>query len=137
MNHRDATGPRLFSAQTKTVVWDRRRSPRHSPSEDGLWLGWRKDGDFFVVHAELMNISQGGALILVEEPPHRGESVWLRLAGPTPIEDVSAVVIETMRIGRGEHGVRVAFREPFPPEFYHAAMVGLEPLEVPGRLTQG
>lgn len=126
MNHRHAKGSKTLPAHHSTVVWERRRSPRGSPTEERLWLGWRKDGDFYVIHAELMNLSHGGALIVVDEPPPRGELVWLRLEGPTPIEDVSALVIETSRIGRGEHGVRVAFREPFPPAFYQAAMEGLE-----------
>src|SRR4051812_15018124 len=47
MNHRNAQGPSVFSAHAESVVWDRRRSDRHPPTEDGLWLGWRKDGDFF------------------------------------------------------------------------------------------
>jgi len=126
MNYRPATLPGTTPAPSKTVVWDRRRSPRVPPAEQRLWLGWRKERDFFVIRAELMNISQGGALLLVEEPPLKGQAVWLRLEGPTPIEDVSAVVIETSRIGRGEYGVRISFREPFPTGFYQAAIEGLE-----------
>src|SRR5947209_3716545 len=129
MNYRATSLPCTTPVQSKTVVWDRRRSPRVPPTEQRLWLGWRKERDFFVIRADLMNISQGGALLLVEEPPQKGQPVWLRLEGPTPIEDVSAVVIETSRIGRGEHGVRISFREPFPPEFYHAAIEGLHVLQ--------
>jgi hypothetical protein len=131
MNHRPTPPTGTSPASSKTVVWDRRRSPRVPPTEQRLWLGWRKERDFFVTRAGLMNISQGGALLLVGEPPLKGQPVWLRLEGPTPIEDVSAVVIETTRIGRGEYGVRISFREPFPTDFYDAAIEGLDVWHAP------
>jgi hypothetical protein len=132
MNDRNPRGSSACAAPFESVVWERRRSPRHPPTEHRLWLGWRTERDFVVVHADLMNISQGGALMLVSEPPPRGSLTWLRLEGPTPIEDVCALVIETVRMGRNEHGVRVAFREPFPPEFYQAAVEGLSLAEGAG-----
>src|SRR3954454_10629043 len=125
MNYRPATLPGTTPAPSKTVVWDRRRSPRVPPAEQSLWLGWRKEDDFFVIRAELMNISQGGALLVVEEQPQKGQPVWLRLGGPPRTEGVRAAVIEPSRIGGGEYGVLISSREPFPPDFYHAAIQGL------------
>jgi hypothetical protein len=118
--------PRAFPPQADKVVWDRRRSTRHLAREHRLWLGWRRRGDFFVIAAELVNISQGGALLLVDQPPDIRETVWLRLEGPSPIEDACALVIESARVGACEHSVRISFREPFPIAFYHAAIEGLE-----------
>jgi hypothetical protein len=115
------------------VLWDRRRAPRETAAERRLWLGWRTDEDFVVVGAELMNISHGGALVVAEAHPPRGETIWLRLEGPAPIDDVCALVLETTRIGRGQHGMRIAFREPFPNAFYQAAVAGLEAMQTRGK----
>lgn len=128
MSQPQKSAPRAFPPQGDQVVWDRRRSTRHEAREHRLWLGWRKHGDFFATAAELVNISQGGALLLVDEPPALRETVWLRLEGPSPIEDACAIVIDSARIGPGEHSVRISFREPFPIAFYHAAIDGLEAL---------
>src|SRR5207245_181794 len=45
MNHRDIPAFSFLPPHTKTVVWDRRRSPRHRATEHRLWLGWRTETD--------------------------------------------------------------------------------------------
>jgi hypothetical protein len=128
MNHSESPELTPPSTQDMPVPWERRRAPRHSVAENRLWIGWRKDEDFFVAGAQLMNISYGGALLVVEQPPLKGQTVWLRLEVVIPIEDVCAVVVDAARIGRGEYGVRISFREPFPTGFYQAAVAGLPSL---------
>ncbi len=105
--------------------WERRGAPRQSPSESKLWVGWPKDSTFFVTGAGLINISRTGALLVLETSPQKDQAVWLRLEGPAPIEDVQGIVVETIEISEHEHEVRIAFREPYPQEFYLAAVNGL------------
>ncbi|WP_422929477.1 PilZ domain-containing protein [Singulisphaera sp. PoT] len=115
------------------IRWERRGAPRHEPSETRLWVGWPQDGSFQVTGAGLVNISETGALLLIDMPPEKGATVWLRLEGPAPIDDVQAIVVESSQRTPEEHAVRVEFRQPFPPEFYQAARDGLPTLGGPKR----
>jgi hypothetical protein len=105
---------------------DRRRSERHDAVEYRLWIAWWQQHEFVVLSAELVNISEGGVLVITAEAPEEGQSVWMRLEGTEPIADVRAVTLEIAPAGSsGNSLVRLQFTVPCPANFYETAVAGL------------
>jgi hypothetical protein len=109
-----------------TNPWERRKSTRHPAVEYRLWLAWWKGHEFLIHGAQLINVSEGGVLVLVAEAPTEGQHLWMRLEGTDPVEDVRAIVLETARVGFGGYAVRLEYTEPCPTGFYLTAIEGLE-----------
>jgi hypothetical protein len=107
---------------------NRRNSPRYSAVTERLWVGWWADGEFMLVEAHLVNISDGGVLVGINPSPAQGQRVWLRLTGSTVQESLEAVVLES-RWGmlKRRFSARLGFREACPPEFYETAIYGQSP----------
>ena len=82
----------LFAQRVETE--ERRQSPRFPAAEQRTWLGWWTITQMFAtVATRLDDISQGGARLVMADPPAAGQIVWLCLGIPGPIECVQAKVI--------------------------------------------
>jgi hypothetical protein len=105
---------------------ERRKSVRHKAVEYRLWMAWWQQHDFVVLSAELVNISEGGVLVITAEAPEEGQSVWMRLEGTEPIADVRAETLEVAPAGSsGNSLVRLKFTARCPADFYETAVEGL------------
>jgi hypothetical protein len=103
-------------------VAERRESDRYRPAETNAWIGWWQAGGFVVTHARLVNLSQGGAQILVHSRPPMGQPVWLCLGAPRPIDYVQARVRDAQtEPGRPGVRARLEFHLPCPAGFFIGA----------------
>ncbi|MHC5536980.1 PilZ domain-containing protein [Singulisphaera rosea] len=120
----------LFRAWIRQSPQDRRSMPRHPAHDMEIWVGWkRKEEAFFASPARLVNISRGGALVSVTEPPPQGEMAWLYLGESDPTDCLQANVLEIKRTREGGSFARLAFGEPCPHKFFEAAVCKLPPLK--------
>lgn len=111
-----------FRAWEKVNGRERRTSLRYAPAEAQAWAGWWKCGRFLVTPAELINLSPGGALVLLDRRPPTSQPVWVCLGDSRPSEYAQARVLEAST-GRadGPYHARLEFHTPCPPSFFSAA----------------
>jgi PilZ domain len=103
-------------------VAERRESDRYRPAETNVWIGWWQAGHFVVIHARLVDLSQGGAQVLVRNRPPMGQPVWLCLGAPRPIDYVQARLREALaEPGRPGVRARLEFHLPCPTAFFVSA----------------
>lgn len=76
----------------------------------------------------IVNISRGGALIFLDEPPAPGRRLSLTLETPRQRASVPARVLEVRRTRQGQATVRIGFRRSWPYELFEAAVCGLSPV---------
>jgi hypothetical protein len=116
----------LFAQQAETAVADRRLSPRFRAVEQRAWLGWwTSSRAFATIAARLDDISQGGAKLVITDPPPVEQIVWLCLGIPGPTECVQAKVLAVLPTPRGDAVIRLAFGAPCPLNLYQLAIYGL------------
>jgi len=107
---------------------ERRGACRYRAVEDGAWIGWWNDGTFRTRPARLLNVSLQGSLILADEPPDRGQPVWLNLRSPGSAEWVESSLVNAHRMRRGQFEARLAFFEACPYGFFKTAVYGRDAL---------
>lgn len=118
-------GPETEDGHLLGQFAERRREPRYPALEHHVWVGWWLDpGRFHSVPAHLDNISQGGARVLLADPPEKDRIVWLCLGEPDPLECVRAKVLDVAPGRSGEAVIRLAFGTPCPANFYRIAVLG-------------
>ncbi|AGA26995.1 hypothetical protein [Singulisphaera acidiphila] len=118
----------LFRAWLAQTPQERRVMPRHQTRPFQVWLGWKKKGDaFFANTARMVDISRGGAQLLVVDPPRERSRVWICLGKPDPSDCLEATVLEVRIVSQKVWTVRLAFREPCPHPFFEAAVCILSP----------
>lgn len=100
---------------------DRRESPRYTPAESRVWVGWWKGTRFRIIHAELVNLSQGGALVHLAGRPPSSQPVWICVGSPHPMDYVQARVLDSSERPSGSFRVRLEFHSPCPTAFFFAA----------------
>jgi hypothetical protein len=116
----------LFAEQAEVAVAERRESSRFRAVEQRAWLGWwAGPRRFATVDARLDNISQGGARIVMADPPPVQQIVWLCMGIPDPTECVQAKVLEVKPTPEGDSVIRLAFGIPCPHNLYQVAIYGL------------
>lgn len=117
----------LFRALFARSAEERRVMPRHKATAYQICLGWRRGNEaHFSSPARLVNISRGGALILVADPPPEGHAAWICLGEPEPSACLEAVVLE-VRSAKRTCTVRLEFREPCPHDFFESAVCMIAP----------
>ncbi|WP_406695703.1 PilZ domain-containing protein [Singulisphaera sp. Ch08] len=122
----------LFRAWIAQTTQDRRVMPRHKTRPCEVWLGWKQGEDtFFANSARMVDISRGGAQLLVVAPPREASKVWICLGEPDPGECLEATVLEVRRARQNVSTVRLAFSEPCPHHFFEAAVCILSPSDTP------
>jgi PilZ domain len=124
-----ATNPGLAWRSRKSY---RDRATRFDASRNDASLAWKEaslgveseasDTDSGPLFALLLDISQTGASIALDQVPRASEEVWLRLEGEGPTDWNEARVVGVETTTGGPHLVRLAFREPCPLETLLAAI---------------
>jgi hypothetical protein len=116
----------IFAKQADLPVADRRQSPRSPVVESRAWLGWWATSCRFTsVPACLVDISQGGAKLVLTGPPPAQPIVWLCLGTPGPTECVQAKVLAVVPTSPRDSIIRLAFGTPCPQNLYQVAVFGL------------
>src|SRR5262245_4391936 len=100
---------------------DSRTSPRQAALENRARLEWWHRGEFYESDARLVNISDGGALLISEITPPLTHTVWCLLKEPTRTEWIKASVV---RHGDAQE-IGLAFPTSCPFDFNLAATLGL------------
>jgi hypothetical protein len=121
LRHRTA----CISAAASAAPSDRRSTPRFAPVDGHAWFAWDRGDKTSAVAALLLDISQDGAALVVDDVPAEGLVAWVRPRSDPKPEWVEAVVRGVERTPRGPHLVRVAFRTPCPWEALRSALYGL------------
>jgi hypothetical protein len=112
----------LFQAWEGAFGNDRRQNARYTPTETQAWVGWWKMSRFIVSHAELVNLSKGGALVHLNHKPPTSQPVWICLGAPHPMDYVQARVLDAARgPADKEFHARLEFHSPCPASFFLAA----------------
>ncbi len=107
------------------LVRDRRRAERYAAAEDQAWIGWWEGRLYRKAPAVLVDISLGGAKLIVENGPPRRVTVWICVAGSCKTEWVEGVSVDVTRNLSGSAEVRIAFREPCPYAFFKVVVYGV------------
>jgi hypothetical protein len=116
----------FFVTGAENLVRERRKTTRFAAVEQRTWLGWwRSRLEFTTVAARLQDISQGGARLVMADPPPAQQIVWLCLGIPDPTECVQAKVLAVTGTPEGDFVVRLAFGTPCPQNLYRVAIEGL------------
>lgn len=120
----------LFRAWIAQTPQERRAMPRHNTRPFQVWVGWNQaDTTFHASSARMVDISRGGAQLLIVDPPHPRSKVWICLGKPDPSDCVEAIVLDVRIARRNVWTVRLAFREPCPHPFFEAAVCVAPPYD--------
>ena len=119
----------LFRMRGAVAPRERRAETRHEVEECRAWLGWRIWRGFHAPDALIVNISRGGALVFLDEPPPDRKPVWLFLETPELKTIVKATPLEVRTTSSGQCAVRLAFDTPCPYGVFDAAVCGLPPAD--------
>jgi len=111
----------LFRAWDEAPRKDRRDSLRYTPAQTQAWVGWWKGSRFLVSRADLVNLSNGGALVQIANRPPTSQPVWICLGAPHPVDYVQCRVLDAALKPAGDFLARVEFHSPCPPRFFLAA----------------
>ena len=114
---------------------ERRNEARHEAIEGRAWLGWKRWRGFRAPYALIVNISRGGALVFLDEPPPAGKPVWIFLETPDLKTVVKARVLEIQTTPAGQSAVRLAFEKPCPFAVFDAAVCGVQPADPKRRMN--
>jgi hypothetical protein len=115
----------------QAVAGERRLSPRDPAVANGARLEWWEGDTSRDTAARLVDISEGGALVVADVPPPLAQAVWLRVVDPAPTDWVKATVV---RHG-GPHEAGLAFADRCPADLYMAATLGINPVGLLGEVV--
>jgi hypothetical protein len=107
------------------IIPDLRREERYTPVNHWAWLGWWRWCGFRTYDALVINISRGGALVFLDEPPPLRRSVCLFIETPDKKITLKAKTLENIITQQGQCAVRLQFRQPPPLELFDVAVCGL------------
>lgn len=118
-------GSRLFRMIWKAIRYDdsdRRRARRHAAEEPEVWLGWWAGDQFGAVSGEVVDISRGGARLIVPDKPPRKQPLWLYKEVDGALTCVRAEVLAVTPSPKGHHSVRLRFEVPCPTSICQAVV---------------
>jgi hypothetical protein len=125
---RDRSPYRSDSGGKSASSGERRTACRSAAVEQLVRLGWDDGQEVRHALALLVDIGQGGALVVVDAPLHTGQAIRIGLERADPIEWIEATVVRVRKGIWRRRRVQMAFREPCPYAFYKAAVHGLTSL---------
>jgi hypothetical protein len=101
---------------------DRRSSRRHVVVRPEIWVGWWAGENFGTIDGKLLNISRGGALILLGEWPPKRVPVYVYKDVGEAIACVRGEVIGVIPAPRGMYAARFRFAAPCPTSICEASV---------------
>ena len=102
---------------------DRRAAVREPAVANRVEVEWWAGDSIRRTKGRMLNISQGGALIVTDVAPPLGQSVWLHVEAPARTDEIGARVVRV----NGEHEIGLSFSNPCPYDLYLAATLGINP----------
>jgi hypothetical protein len=106
---------------------ERRRSTRHTVTEDVVSVGWWIGEVFATSHGSVQNVSRGGAKIVLEDCPPERQPVWIFKEVESRMESVKAQVVGHSPAPRGTFAVRFRFTAPCPTLLCQAMLCSRKP----------
>ncbi len=115
---------------------ERRKSARYVPVLDRALLGcWERD-EFRTAPVRILNVSLGGAALLLECPAPAASSIWVCLAGTDQPSWIAAERVAIDEAGGNRCVVRLAFAEPLSYELFRTVVWGFPEEERPRVVTE-
>src|SRR5829696_3140929 len=104
---------------------DRRAVPRHQPARDRIRIAWMEGHSLRRADARLMDLSSGGAAVVLDGPrPPRGP-VWIGLEGTPHSEWMLADVVRVAPLEAAGWQAGLRFVRPCATRFFRKAVWGL------------
>jgi hypothetical protein len=113
----------LADAERRTTP-DRRSAPRYPAWKNQAQLGWWESQGFRTALAQLVNISQSGALVLTKTRPPENATIAIYLDGPVPTNWVEATIVDIASNSDELYQIRMKFTERCPFEVFKVAVGG-------------
>lgn len=117
----------LLLRAIRTEPANRRQDHRHPAVEQDVWVGWWSGDDFGAIKGRLLNISRGGAQIVVACRPPRKKSVWIYKDIGTTLASIRGEVAGYTPAPEGCYSVRFRFAMPCPTVFCEAVVCRQSP----------
>jgi c-di-GMP-binding flagellar brake protein YcgR len=96
--------------ETKSPPQERRKARRYALRDARGSLSWTEGSDHVTREMTVIDISGGGAAVLVDRAPAAGQTVWLCLQNSIPgTASLEAHVVATSADPAGKHLIRVRF----------------------------
>ena len=112
---------------------ERRGGTRHEAVSHEIWLGWSTRSEFVSLDGLLLNISRGGALLILKERPPRDRPIWVYKKVCSVVPSVRGEVVATTPAPGGAFAVRVKFAIPCPTILCESAVCGDPSSAAPAR----
>ena len=123
----EAGNPGLLGLLRRAIAGnkgDRRSSVRHDTGHAELWVGWWTDDHFGATLGRLLDLSRGGARVVLAAKPPRKQSVWLYKEVGTTISVVRGDLVGMTPSPGGEFCVRFRFATHCPTLLCQALICG-------------
>ncbi|MDR3637094.1 MAG: PilZ domain-containing protein [Isosphaeraceae bacterium] len=127
----------LTREATSASPGDRRTEARLEPTGFVCRLGGRRWFSLWQKDVLIINISRGGALVFLDEPPPSGRKLWLELETARRKVIVPADVLQVRRTRLGHAAVRIAFSRRWPYDLFETAVCSLPPVAPRSRRSAG
>ena len=123
-------GPTALTPAPQAVLpteVDRRHARRCPAVTVDAWLAWEVApvAGGATSPALLLDFSERGALVAVDELPPAGAKLWLGLDRPVRPEGVEVIQVDSTRTKIGPHLLRVRFALICPPPIYSSVVLGI------------
>jgi hypothetical protein len=104
----------------------RRWEPRYHAVEDRVWIEWWCNGKFTGLSGRMVNVSRGGALIVIGERLNDDQVLSMILEECVAEVAIEATVRGTTPLRGGVFQTRLEFPSPCPEAFFAVAASGFE-----------
>ena len=114
----------LIWGRVQAVTQERRGGMRHPAVSQDIWVGWATRNQFEALDGLLINISRGGALIVLRNRPPRDRPVWVYKEIASSVWSVRGEVVGFTPAPGGAFAVRFQFATPCPTRLCESAVCG-------------
>jgi PilZ domain len=124
---RDVENGRLWNliwGKVSAAAQERRGGVRHPVVSHEIWVGWSARDQFVALDGVMVNISRGGALILLKDRPPRDRPVWVYKDVAGLVRSVRGEVVGFTPAPGGAYAVRFRFATPCPTILCESAVCG-------------
>jgi hypothetical protein len=121
----------LIWGRIHSASQERRGGVRHPAVSHEIWVGWSTHKQFEALDGLLINISRGGALIVLKFRPPRDRPVWVYKQVRSNVWSVRGDVVGHTPAPGGAYAVRFQFATPCPTALCESAVCGNPSVPLP------